>query len=83
MPADSTNAYAIRNLMEDAANKLVEAECALRDAVQLAADDFDHNGDKAQDALGAVRLARSAVAGEWHIWDGYAWARKRQEKNAG
>ena len=71
------NAAAIRNRAKLAAWHLREAESELKDALELAKDDYDHNADLLQHLVGSVAVIASVVGSEHSRWEGYADARKR------
>lgn len=72
MAATKVNAEAIANLTRQAADAMWTAGVLLHDAVALAKDDYSHNGDKLENAYGALKLATSAVVGEQYVWQDYA-----------
>lgn len=72
MSATKVNAEAIANLASQAADAMQTACILLNEAVELARNDYAHNGDKLENAYGALKLACSAVAGERYVWQDYA-----------
>ena len=75
MNTTALNAEAIRDLTDRASRNLMNATIELKRAVELAENDYAHNGDRLRDALGALRLVWSVVGTENSTWTGYARAR--------
>lgn len=65
----------IRDLTASAVDHVADARFALDAALALARDDYDHNADKLQDIVGAIRLLSSTVLNEHHAWQDWAAAR--------
>lgn len=59
-----------------AINLTNEACAILRQAYELAIDDYDHNADKLDHILGALGLVVPAMVTEETVWRGIARARR-------
>lgn len=73
--ATKLNAETISDLTDRSSTHLLEVEILFGRAVKLAADDYPHNVDRLQDALGALRLIHAVVLTERYKWRDYARSR--------
>lgn len=77
--ATKLNAEAIRDLLERSDSFLLSALVDLTAAVDRARDDYPHNADRLESALGALRLVAATVAMESCTWQDYARNREKSQ----
>lgn len=73
--ATAANADAIRNHTDRALANLIKGRGEVRQALELARDDYDGNAERLGQIAGALALLMSALIVEHNTWSDYARAR--------